>query len=390
MKRYLAIAASIGLLVISAACSDNNKPAASATITAPTPVSPSVGQSVAYTAQPMTLTVNNAATTGTGVLTYTFEVTTDVSFATVAATKSGVAQGTSQTSVKLDAALTGGKTYYWRARATDGTATGPNSSIVTFSVGAAIDLAAPQPQTPAIGESIGSTRPTFVITNATRSGPVGAVYYLFEIADNSGFAPLLTSATIPEQSGGSTTWTSNVDLPTGKTLYWHVRSSDPANSLQSAYTNTRNFSLVQGVDLKTVVYVKGPDISGWRQASTMTSVVQGDGWLCTYHTMLGVWPATQYFDTDATVEGNQWIIAYINGRWYAGAADWYRPGQACKAQDASSMGGDNFYSPSEEPLHSWVPRPGENIGYAVSTPARMWPQMATRDERSNVVIEPWK
>jgi hypothetical protein len=360
-------------------------------MTAPTPVTPAIGAVVKYTDQPLTLTVQNSTTTGSTALTYSFEVASDVAFATITAKKENVVAGTGQTSAKLDAALPDGKTYYWRARAFSGTVAVPYSTIVTFGVGAAVGLEAPQPQTPAIGEVLGGPRPTLVITNAARTGNVGTVYYVFEVADNTGFAPVLVNNTIQETAGTTTSWTSTVDLPSGKPLYWHVRSTSPSTNVQSAFTNTRNFSLTQGVDLATVVYVKGPNISGWRQTSTMTSVVQeGDGWLCTYHTMLGVWPATQYFDTDATVEGNQWILAYINGRWYAGAADWYRPGQACKGQDANSMGGDNFYNPSEEPLHSWVPRVGENVGYAVSTPARMWPQMATKDERSNVVVQAWK
>jgi hypothetical protein len=391
MKRFLCVSVAISLLLFAAACgSDSNSTSSTATVSAPTPVSPAVGAVVKYTDQPITLVLNNATTTGTTPLTYSFEVSSDVSFTTGVVTKSSVAQGTTQTSVKLDAALTGSKTYYWRARAASGTTFGPYSSIVTFLVGSAIDLQAPQPYTPANGETVGSTKPTFTIVNASRTGSVGTIYYLFEVSDNSGFSPNLQTATVQEQSGGYTAWTPTSDLPAGKNLYWHVRTTDPANNVQSSFSNTRSMYLSQGVDLKTVVYVKGPDISGWPQTSTITSVNQGDGWLCIYHTALGFWPATQYMDTDATVEGNQWIIANINGRWYAGAADWYRPGQACKAQDANSMGGDNFYNASEEPLHSWVPRPGEQIGYAASTPARMWPYMATKDERTNVVIVPWK
>ncbi len=148
--------------------------------------------------------------------------------------------------------------------------------------------------------------------------------------------------------------------------------------------------LTQGIDLATVVYVKGPNISGWQQTSTLTEVDEGGGWLCIYHTMLGVWPAIQYFDTDATIEGNQWIFAYVNGQWYGGSGDWYRPGQACKAQDANSIDGDNFYNTNEEPLHSWVPRVSEGVGYAASTPARLWPIMKTLDQRTTTIVVPWQ
>jgi hypothetical protein len=33
---------------------------------------------------------------------------------------------------------------------------------------------------------------------------------------------------------------------------------------------------------------------------------------------------------------------------------------------------------------------GEGVGYAASTPARAWPQMATKDERTNAVVVPWR
>lgn len=390
MKRLLYGTVAVGLLVAAGGCGTKNPVGGSNSLTVPKGAVPAMGASVKYVDQPITLTVQNAVTTGGGALTYTFEVASDEAFNTKVAVKDNVTGGTTQTSVKLDAPLAGGKGYFWRARANDGSSTGPYSSAINFSVGSAIDLQAPQPESPAIGATIGGTRPTFTINNAGRSGPVGAIYYRFEVADNTGFNPLTSSATVPEQSGGMTSWTPDADLPTGKTLYWHVRTTDPANNVSSSFSNTRSFSLTVGIDLNTVVYVKGPNVANWKQTSTMTSVVQGEGWLCTYHTMLGQWPATQYFDTDATVEGNQWVIAYINGKWYAGAADWYRPGQACKAQDAGSIGGDNFYNANEEPLHSWVPRPGEGVGYMVTTPARMWPQMATRDERTQTVIEPWK
>lgn len=84
------------------------------------------------------------------------------------------------------------------------------------------------------------------------------------------------------------------------------------------------------------------------------------------------------------------MFAYISGRWYGGAGDWYRPGQACKGATADSIGQDSFYNPSEEPLHSWIPRPGELVGFGASTPARAWPDMSTLDQRTNIVVVAWK
>jgi hypothetical protein len=141
--------------------------------------------------------------------------------------------------------------------------------------------------------------------------------------------------------------------------------------------------------LNQVTIVLGPaNIGAWPQTSTMTGVKTTDG-LCTYHTKLGLWPTVGFFDTGAPIEGNQWVFANINGRWYGGAGEWQRPGQACKAVTAEDIGSGTFYADAWEPLRSWVPRPGELFAVMVSTPARAWPSMRTVDERSNVVFARW-
>src|SRR6185295_9443448 len=107
-KRSLKLVSALALLVVATGC---QKPApttpsststvsiesASATdaktgitLTSPAAVSPTDGQQVKFSDQPIKLVVNKATTTGTTALTYTFEVATDASFATIAASKGGV------------------------------------------------------------------------------------------------------------------------------------------------------------------------------------------------------------------------------------------------------------------------------------------------------------
>src|SRR6478752_2799727 len=99
------------------------------TLTSPTPVSPSVNQVFKYAEQPLTLTVKNAVSTGTTARTYSFEVATDAAFANKVYSKDGVAEGSGQTSVKIDV-LPGpaAKTYFWRAHAVAGSQNGPSSN----------------------------------------------------------------------------------------------------------------------------------------------------------------------------------------------------------------------------------------------------------------------
>lgn len=145
------------------------------------------------------------------------------------------------------------------------------------------------------------------------------------------------------------------------------------------------------IDLNNVTIVLGPpNVASWPQTSTVTGTVAIEHYLCINHTKLGNWPAIQFFDDPyTTTEGNQWVIANVGGRWYAGAADWYRPGQSCKDVTADTIGHDAFYSPSWEPLRSWVPAVGEAFGLFATTPARAWPNMVSINERSNVVIARW-
>ena len=197
-----------------------------------------------------------------------------------------------------------------------------------------------------------------------------------------------------------------IGLTGGTTYFWRARSLEA--SATSPFSAAQAFktpvpvpsapspggggappSANDELDLRTVTILKGPSsISSWTVGSVITGTNQGGGQLCIYHSMLGKWPSTAFFgDPGVLVEGNQWVFAYIGGKWYGGAADWYRPGQACKGVDANSIGADAF---DQEPLRSWVPKPGEVFAVMSTTPARAWPDMRTLDQRTNVVKMVWR
>jgi hypothetical protein len=372
-----------------AACGSPSKP--TDTLTAPHGVTPSQGAVVAFASQPVTLTVQNATSTGKNPVTYTFDVATDSGFGNIVFTQGSVPAGTGgQTSITVDK-LPANQVYYWRARIADGSANGPVANTASFTVGPDIVINAPQLLTPGDGDTVNDTKPTFTVTDATHTGPVGTIYYRFDVSTSSSFSSVVASGTVKETST-QTSYTVTADLTVGTTYYWRVTATDPANSVTSAASSTESFKLEAGIDLTKVVYVLGPNISTWAQTSTITNAYADGSQLCIYHTKLGIWPATNYvYDTSGgtTVEGNQWVFANINGTWYGGAADWYRPGQACKGVDANSIGQQAFYQPSQEPLHSWIPHSGEIFGVASTTPARAWPSMSTLDQRTNVALIRW-
>jgi len=155
-------------------------PIAGVNITTPHPVAPPQGVTIAATEQPITLTVNNAATNGQRAVTYVFEVAADSGFEGKVVTRDGIEPGAEgKTSFKLPDALSPDRTYYWRAKAVDGANESTYSVTLSFEVVTPVIIQAPVPISPVSGATISSLRPTFKTTNAVRSGPVGAISYVF-------------------------------------------------------------------------------------------------------------------------------------------------------------------------------------------------------------------
>src|SRR2546428_13056494 len=67
------------------------------TLTSPAAVSPTDGQQLKFSDQPIKLVVNKPTTTGTTALTYTFEAATDAGFPNIVPTKGGTDAGGQQT-----------------------------------------------------------------------------------------------------------------------------------------------------------------------------------------------------------------------------------------------------------------------------------------------------
>jgi hypothetical protein len=138
------------------------------------------------------------------------------------------------------------------------------------------------------------------------------------------------------------------------------------------------------LDLGSVTIALGADIRNWAVTSTLTSASFDGRDLCTFHTMAGRGPQLPGFGyPNVLVEGNQWMFANNNGKWYGGAGEWLRPGQECKNVEGH-IGQGAFTGTI---MQNWTPAPGELVGLAVSTPARagQWGSA----ERSNVVLIHW-
>ena len=198
-------------------------------IAQPIPLGPKDGLQIAVESQPITLVIENAATNGQRPLNYTFEVATDVNFSTKIFTRDGVAPGDGgRTSLRLPDALPSGRTYYWRSKAQDGANNGPYSGFAHFNVFTPIVIQKPILRAPINNVLLDSALPRFSLDNAPRSGPVGAVSYIIEVAGSDSFADRYVIWTVGEQPG-QTSLTAPSPLPGGKQLFWHARAFDGGN-----------------------------------------------------------------------------------------------------------------------------------------------------------------
>ena len=127
-------------------------------------------------------------------------------------------------------------------------------------------------------------------------------------------------------------------------------------------------------------------VADWDVTSTVTGTYIDYERLCVYHTKAGEWPeVTGIFPDDPTapMEGNLWVIARVDGLWYAATFDYLRPGDECKFEDYSPAGeGPGPSTFGAEPLSTWLPRTGEPVWMFMSTVARHEP-LGPLHERSN-------
>ena len=296
-----------------------------------------------------------------------------------------MAEGANGTTSAQFSNLPPDSTYFWHARAkidgTDGVFSPPG----TFRVNTPVVFDKPQALTPGAEQDAFGPRPSFTVSNPPRSGPVTAVVYEFQIASNSTFSPVLTQGTVPEGRNGQTSFQPSIDLPEGSLVL--ARAPDRSGQQLTgslhrhgafqpeAGSRPRTRRLPEGAERRELA----ADLDDHQRLS-LQAVTSA---LSTRSSDSG--RPQRFFETPGALEGNQWVLANIGGTWYAGAADWYRPGQGCKGVN-NNIGVDSF---DKQPLHGWHPQPGETIGVMSTTPARLYPAMKTIDQRTNVVFIKW-
>lgn len=375
-------------------------------ITAPKILEPSSGTKIAVDKQPITLLIENASSNGVRPLSYMFEIATDANFTNKVFTRDRISPGDGgRTSLRLPDPLATGRTYFWRAHAEDGANTGTYSSS-NFEIFTPIVIQAPGLVAPAENATVSSLRPRFTIANAQRSGPVGNISYLIEIADSDAFTNKIAAWTVGEGSG-QTNFDLSTDLAYSKVYYWHVRAFDPTTT--GPWSRVFAFATPAqpvapppppsggggggaapaGFGLGAVTIVGGsPDVRGWPITSTITSIAFSPGVFHIDHTRRGQWPGVDI--GGALQDSTIWVFENINGQWYGTGGERLRPGQTDKGLTrASDIASGWFYNAFWAPMTGYVPRPGEAVGFMITAGSTRADNNAPVKERSGIVFIPF-
>jgi hypothetical protein len=378
------------------------------TITAPAVVAPAGGSKIAVDRQPVTLTVANAETNFVRPLTYVFEVATDANFSNKVFSRNGISPGDGgRTSMRLPDPLAPERSYFWRARAEDGANTGPFTSAMSFDVFTPIVIEAPGLVAPAANATINTIRPSFVIANARRSGPVGAISYLIEVADSETFANKVATWTSGERPN-QTTLTISIDLAYAKVYYWHVRAYDPTTlgPFSATYAFVTPPAPVvtpppsgggpvgpapnDAINLGTAgVYNSPPDIASWPATATITRLTMSSATGLSFEfSHSNRWPDVIPPGFTGPLQYTVWAVVNVGGRWNtSGFIQMWRGRPSTGAPIIAEFARNWAYDSRWGPMNGYQPRAGEQMGFFLSAGnARGQTDVSSVRERTNVVM----
>jgi hypothetical protein len=375
-------------------------------ITAPAVVTPSSGTKIAVDKQPITLMVSNASTNGVRPLTYVFEVATDTNFTNRVFLRDGISPGSGQTSIKLPDPLATGRTYYWRAHAEDGANTGAFTTSINFDVFTPIVIEAPRLISPSPNATVDSIHPSFVVGNVVRSGPVGNITYLIEVADSETFANKVAAWTSGEQPN-QTTLTIPTDLGYNKVYYWHVRATDPttAGPFSATYafvtpdhpvfvpppvTGPSGPAANDAIDLRSVAVYNSPsDIASWPATGTITRLdMSSSSGLSFQFTTQNSWPDVTPPGWAGPLQYTVWAVVNVNGRWNtSGFIQMWRTRGSTGGPILAEFSRNWAYDGRWGPMAGYQPHAGEQMGFFLSAGnARGVSTVSSVRERTNVVV----
>ncbi|HEY2946701.1 MAG TPA: CARDB domain-containing protein, partial [Vicinamibacteria bacterium] len=193
-------------------------------ITPPSVDSPADGSTVP-TVHPA-LTVNNASTPEGAALTYDFQLFADAGLTQPLPSASGIAEALGRTAWTVAVSLTEDRTYYWRARATDGFSLSPWTPAAAFTVDTLnLPPNAPVPDTPLDRARVASREPVLTVSNA-QDPERDPLTYEFRVDVDPATSSVVASVTGIPSGPGLTSWAVPMTLDENATYYWSARAAD--------------------------------------------------------------------------------------------------------------------------------------------------------------------
>jgi hypothetical protein len=380
-------------------------------ISTPKLLLPSAGQRISSSDQPITLTVENATTSGQRPITYNFEIAADAGFTNKLFNREGIAPGADgRTSLKLTDALASGRTYYWRAQAVDGANSGAFAAAVNFDVYTPIVIDAPVLVSPVDGVTVSTLRPTLVVRNATRTGPAGAIMYQFQVSDSPAFAAIAASGVSAEQAT-QTSYALAQDLVSAKTYFWRARATDPTTTGPWSVTQSFKTSAAASpdptpnpptpgpaagdqLDMSQATILNSPfDLASWPVSTSLQVVDMGPGGISLQFSKkdgAGRWPDVVPPGWTGPLQYTLGMCLYISNRWYCSAVVEFWYGLDRSGGPPQDYALNWFYDPIRwSPMTGHQPAVGETIGiFVCAGDCRNNPKGTTSPvkERSNVVL----
>jgi hypothetical protein len=414
MSRYLGLLAVATTAVVLTACEASKSsnplspsvagPIPGVEISAPKMLEPAPGTKISVEKQPVTLLIENAGSNGPRPLSYAFDIATDTGFSNLVVSRE-VPQGDGgRTSLKMTDSLATGRTYYWRVRAQDGANTGPYATPMSFAIFTPIVIDVPGLTAPAPNTTVLNLRPGFTITNAPRSGPVGAINYLIELADSDSFANKVATWSVAETPSQTVT-TAPVDLSYGKVYYWHVRAYDPTTVGPWSYTQafqelaepapvyTPPTQIPSGpspndaINLNTVIIHNSPNVASWPATTKLSRLDLMPSGAHAEFSAQSYWPEVVPPGWSGGLQWTLWIVLNINGQWHASGCIEYWKGLYESGGPVSGYARDWYYDPIRwGPMAGHQPAPGEQVGFMVTAGDARNNGPNSVNERSNVVM----
>jgi hypothetical protein len=279
---------------------------------APAIASPANAVHVNTVDQQLLLSVDNASDLDMNdVISYEFELALDQAFSSVLLRDKGVVEGGSgSTAIEVTEELEENRTYYWRARATDGESISGwvSASFVVDNYNNAPTT--PTVDSPAVGAETDSVSPVLSVINSEDLNG-DTISYVFEIDSAANFSsPARQESGLVAEGASLSSWAVASSLADNTRYYWRVKASDGTS--ESRWSAVSEFFVNLSNDAPGVPVVKSPSqgvaVNGDRPELAIYGASDLDGDILKYIYQVSRIDSFSTVEIESGEEGLAWTV----------------------------------------------------------------------------------